>query len=61
MLFKFQDIDFLKGPKKKFTKNIWPKSCWLMEHTHLLCPYEKFQPHSIHMCGENEFEAGGYL
>jgi hypothetical protein len=25
-----------------------------MEHTHLLCPYKKFQPHGIHMCGENK-------
>ena len=42
------------APKNVY-KNIWPKSCRLMEHTHLLRPHQNFQVHSIHMCRENEF------
>ena len=50
---EIQGSDFL-SENIYLLEYIWPKSCRLMEHTHLLCPYKKFQPHSIHMCGENE-------
>jgi hypothetical protein len=56
--FFFSDFDSelrqKRGEKIYLLEYIWPKSCRLMEHTHILGPHKKNQRHSIHMSRENE-------